>query len=95
MFDKFQQAKQLWDLRNQAQQLQKQLEQVEHTEEKNGILVKVDGTQKIKYLEINGEERNDLVIVINNAMKEVQKKSAKKMMEAGGGLSGLLGGIGK
>lgn len=95
MFDKFKQAKQLLDLRNQAQQLQKQLEQIEHTEEKNGIKVKVDGTQKIKYLEINGEERNDLVVIINNAMKEVQKKSAKKMIEAGGGLGGLLGGIGK
>jgi len=28
-------------------------------------------------------------------MKRVQKESAKKMMEMGGGLGGLLGGLGK
>ena len=36
-----------------------------------------------------------LVDLINEAMKKVQKEAAKKMMEMGGGLSGLLGGLGK
>lgn len=37
-----------------------------------------------------------LVDYINEAMKKVQKEAAsKKMMEMGGGLSGLLGGLGK
>jgi len=36
-----------------------------------------------------------MVETINRAMKEVQKKAAKKMMEMGGGLSGLLGGMGQ
>ncbi|KKP33933.1 MAG: hypothetical protein UR20_C0005G0019 [Candidatus Woesebacteria bacterium GW2011_GWE2_31_6] len=37
----------------------------------------------------------ELVELINEAMKKVQKEAAKKMMEMGGGLSGLLGGMGK
>ena len=91
--DKLQQGKKLLQLRSQAKQLQKELEEVEHTEVRGDIRVKVDGTQKIVYLEIDGEERKDLVDVINRAMKEVQKKSARKMLESGGGLGGLLGGL--
>ena len=55
--------------------------------------VKVNGAQNIVYLEIDGEENERLSDLINKAMKNVQKKSAKKMMEMGGGLSGLLGGM--
>jgi DNA-binding protein YbaB len=91
MFDKLQQGKQLLKLRSQAKQLQKQLEEVEHTEESGDVKVKVNGAQKIVYMEIDGEERRDLADVINKAMKGVQKKSAKKMLESGEGLSGLLG----
>jgi len=35
----------------------------------------------------------DVVKTINEAFKKVQKKAAQKMMESGGGLSGLLGGM--
>jgi len=93
MFDKLQQGKKLLQLRQQAKQLQKELEEVIHTEEGKDVKVKVDGTQKIIYLEIDGEERKDLVDIINRAMKGVQKKSARKMMESGGGLGGLLRGM--
>jgi len=92
MFDKIQKGKELLKLRQQAKQLQDELQKIEHVEEDGDIKVKVDGTQSIIYLQIDGEEREDIVRVINKAMKEVQKKSAKKMMEMGGGLSGLLGG---
>jgi len=34
-------------------------------------------------------------LVEPGAMKKIQKESAKKMMEMGGGLSGLLSGLGK
>ncbi len=87
-FDKF---KQLNQMRQQAKKLQEELEKIEETAEKGGIRVKVTGDQKVTYLEVDGEERSDIVDVINKAMKDVQKKSAKKMMEMGGGLSGLLG----
>jgi DNA-binding protein YbaB len=95
MFDKFKQIGQLGKLRSQAKELERQLAQVKETREKNGIKVVVTGNQKIEYLEINQEERKDIAEVINDAFKEVQKKSAKKMMEMGGGLSGLLGNLGK
>ncbi|OGM26252.1 hypothetical protein A2962_04420 [Candidatus Woesebacteria bacterium RIFCSPLOWO2_01_FULL_39_61] len=93
MFDKLKQAKDLLKLRQQAKQLQQELEKIEHVEERGGIKVKVNGSQSVTYLEIDGEEKMELTEVINKAMKEVQKKAAKKMMEMGGGLSGLLGGM--
>ncbi len=94
MFDKVKQGKKLLKLRSQAKQLQSQLETVEHSEESDGIRVKVNGAQEVIYLEIDGQERKDIVDVINKAVKGVQKKAAKKMMEEGGGLGGLLGGMG-
>lgn len=93
MFDKIRQGKELLKLRQQAKQLQSELEQIRHTEEKGGMRVTVNGTQNIVSLEVDGEENRDLVELVNRAMKEVQKKAAKKMMEMGGGLSGLLGGM--
>lgn len=95
MFDKFKQIGELGKLRSQAKELERQLALVKETLEKNGVKVVVTGTQKIEYLEIDGVERKDIADVINSAFKEVQKKSAKKMMEMGGGLTGLLKGLGR
>ena len=61
--------------------------------EKRGWTVSVSGDQKIRYIKKDGEDLEELVDLINEAMKKVQKESAKKMMEMGGGLSGLLGGM--
>lgn len=94
MFDKFKQGKDLIKLRQQAKKLQEELEKIEHTEEDGGLRVKVNGAQNVVYMEVDGEENERLTDLINKAMKNVQKKSAKKMMEMGGGLSGLLGGTG-
>lgn len=91
MFDKIKQLNELRKMRSQALVLQKELEKIRESEERNGMKVVVTGDQKISYIEINGEERKDLVELINSAMKKVQKEAAKKMMEMGGGLSGLLG----
>ena len=95
MLNKFQQAKDLMKMRQQAKKLQEELKDVKHTEEDGDIKVTVDGTQNVIYMETDGEENQELVKLINKAMKEVQKKSAKKMMESGGGLGGLLGGLGQ
>lgn len=92
MFDKVNQAKQLLKLRSEAKKLQDELAQISHSEEKKNMRVKVRGDQKIEYIEIDGESQEQLVELINKAMQEVQKKSAKKMMEMGGGLGGLFGG---
>lgn len=93
MFDKFKQLGQLNDMRKKANELQKELEKIIQTLEKGGWQVSVTGDQKIRYIKKDGEDLHELVDLINEAMKKVQKESAKKMMEMGGGLSGLLGGL--
>ncbi len=93
MFDKFKQLGQLNKMRQQAMKLQKELEQIKESVEKGGMKVVVRGDQTIDYITIDGQERRDLVDLINEALKKVQKESAKKMLEMGGGLSGLLGGM--
>jgi DNA-binding protein YbaB len=95
MFDKFKQLGELNKMRQQANALQKELEKIIETMEKNGWSVSVTGDQKLRYIKKDGEDMKFLVDLINEAMKKVQKEAAKKMMEMGGGLSGLLGGLGK
>ncbi len=95
MFDKLKQAKQLLQLRQQAKKLQEELSQITHSEEDGDYQVIVDGTQNIVSIKLSGEEQEKLVRLLNRTMKEIQKKSAKKMMDMGGGLSGLLGGLGQ
>ena len=91
MFDKFKQLGQLNDMRKKAAELQKELEKIIQTVEKKGWQVSVTGDQKVRYIKKDGEDMQELVDLINDAMKKVQKESAKKMMEMGGGLGGLLG----
>jgi len=93
MFDKFKQLGELAKMRQKAMELQKELEKIIETLEKNGWTVSVTGDQKIRYIKKDGEDMDELVDLINEAMKKVQKESAKKMMEMGGGLGGLLGGM--
>jgi DNA-binding protein YbaB len=93
MFDKFNQLKELASMRKKAVELQKELEKIIKTSDKDGWQVSVTGDQKIRYIKKDGEDVKDLTELINNLMKDVQKESAKKMMEMGGGLSGLLGGL--
>lgn len=95
MFDKFNQIKDLAKMQRQAKALQKELELIIKTVEKHGYSVSVTGDQKIRYIKKDGEDLKELTDLINDVMKDVQKESAKKMMEMGGGLSGLLGGLGK
>jgi len=95
MFDKFKQLGELAKMRQQAQALQKELEKISQTEERCGWTVSVSGDQKIRYLKRGEEDLKELADLLNDVMKKVQKEAAKKMMEMGGGLSGLLGNLGK
>ena len=95
MWDKFKQIGQLNQMRKKAQELQKELEKIIETLEGRGWTVSVTGDQKVRYIKRNDEDFSELVDLINEAMKKVQKEAAKKMMEMGGGLSGLLGNLGK
>ncbi|CAN5335743.1 hypothetical protein BH10PAT1_BH10PAT1_0560 [soil metagenome] len=92
VFDQVGQLNELRKMRSQALEMQKKLKVITHTATKDKNLVKVTGDQKLEYMEVDGEARPELVKLINEALDQVQKDSAKKMMEEGG-LSNLLKGF--
>jgi len=93
MLNKLQQGKQLMKMRSEAKKLQKELAEVTESVEHGGIKVKVNGAQKVEFIEVNGERMKELEDAVNRAFKKVQKASAQKMMQMEGGLSGILGGL--
>jgi DNA-binding protein YbaB len=66
-------------LRKIQSDMQKQLEAIFATYEKNGVRVVVRGDRRVEKIEIDGEERKDLKDFINEAFKEVNKKVEKQM----------------
>ncbi len=98
MFDKFkqlgQQATQLKNIRDQAVQMQKQLQAEVIEVEENGIRVVMTGDQKVETVTIDGKYEERLVTILNQAIKKSQQVAAKKLQEMSGGLKGLLGGMG-
>lgn len=98
MFDKFKQlgaqATQLKNIRDQAVQMQKQLQAEVIEVEENGIRVVMTGDQKVETVTIDGKYEERLVNVLNQAIKKSQQVAAKKLQEMSGGLKGLLGGMG-
>lgn len=96
MFDKFQQMGQqvgnLKKIRDQAVQMQKQLQAEVIEVEEDGIRVVMTGDQKVETITIDGKYEERLVKVLNNAIKKSQQVAAKKLQEMSGGLKGLLGG---
>jgi DNA-binding protein YbaB len=81
VFDKLKQGQQLLKMRQQAMELKRELEKIEHVEERGNLKVKINGAQEVTYIEIDGQAREDLVKLINSATKAIQKDAAKKMME--------------
>lgn len=92
-FDKFKQLGELKKMRDQAVQMQKQLQQEKIEVEEDGILVVMTGDQKVEQIVIDGEQQSRLVDVLNKAVKKSQKVAAKKLQEMSGGLKGLMGGM--
>ena len=96
MFDKFQQmgqqVSQLKKIRDQAVQMQKQLQAEVNEVEENGIRVVMTGDQKVETVTIDGKYEERLVKILNDAIKKSQQVAAKKLQEMSGGLKGLLGG---
>lgn len=99
MFDKFQQMGQqvsnLKKIRDQAVQMQKQLQAEVIEVEENGIRVVMTGDQKVETITIDGKYEERLVKILNEAIKKSQQVAAKKLQEMSGGLKGLLGGMGQ
>jgi hypothetical protein len=73
----------------QAFKLKKAVEAEIIEYEEAGIIIKISGDQKIKFLSINGVENKILIEVINKALKKSQEAAAKKMKDMGG-LEGLM-----
>ena len=92
MMNPFQQLGDLKKMRDQAIQIQKQLQAEQITVESHGVKVVITGDQKIQYLVTNGKSDNDIKDAINDAIKKSQEVAAKKLASMSGGLGGLLGG---
>jgi nucleoid-associated protein EbfC len=92
MFDQFKQIGELKKMRDQAMQIQRQLQAEEISIDKNGVHVVITGDQKIKEIQTNSRSDNDIKEAVNEAVKKSQEIAAKKLSQMSGGLGGLLGG---
>ena len=91
----FGQLGELKKMRDQAMQIQKELQKEEVEIEKHGVRVVITGDQKLKTIESNGKNDDDIRDAVNEAIKKSQEVAAKKLQHMTGGLGGLLGGMGK
>ncbi|MFH1712869.1 MAG: YbaB/EbfC family nucleoid-associated protein [Candidatus Jacksonbacteria bacterium] len=87
MFNKLKQFK---DLRSQAKQMQKQMEQETLEKSKDGVRIKINGSNEILEMDIVDDLMSDkekLIRIIKelfkDAVKSMQKKMALKMMKGG------------
>ena len=60
-------------------EVKKQLENIFVTNEKGGVELVIRGDKKIEKLIIDGEDNKNLRDLINDSMKEVDKKVEKQM----------------
>lgn len=74
----------LQKLQQQAQQMQKALQQEEVVVEKNGVKVVVRGDQMILEVSVDGIIENRIADAINDAVKKTQELAARKLMEIAG-----------
>ena len=79
-------------LRDQAMQIQKQLQDEEIVVEEGDVRVVISGDQQIKEFTVSGISSDQAVQTLNKAIKESQKVAAKKLQSMSGGLGGMLGG---
>lgn len=92
MFNPFGQLGDLKKMRDQAMQIQKELQSEEVNVEKNGVEIVITGDQKLKEIKTNGRGDDDIKDAVNEAIKKSQEVAARKLQSMGGGLGGLLGG---
>ncbi len=78
-------------MRDQAMQIQRELQAEEVSVEKNGVEIVITGDQKIKEIKVNEKSDNDVKEAVNEAIKKSQEVAAKKLSQMQGGLGGLLG----
>lgn len=93
MVNPFQQLGELKKMRDQAMEIQRELQKELVEVEKNGVRIVISGDQHIQSLESNDKDDDDVKEAINEAIKKSQEVAAKKLAHMGGGLKGLLGGM--
>ena len=83
LFDK---AKNLYRLKRQADSLKKRMGDISVEIEERGVRLRMRGDQHVEEIFVDGEKSERLKEVFNKAVKESQKKVAKRM---GGDFSDL------
>jgi DNA-binding protein YbaB len=78
-------------LRKQAKRMQSELAAEVITIEDGDITVKITGSQELIDLSIKGLKNQDVIDVLNRAIKKSQEAAAKKLQEMTGGLGDLMG----
>jgi len=88
MFDKF---KDIAKWKKLQDEVKRQQEQVFVTVEKKGYKIVVRGDKRIEKIEIDGEDYKEFKDVLNDSLKEVDKKLEKKLRAQAGelGLPGM------
>ena len=79
-------------LRKQAKQMQQELAEEIITIEEGDIVVKIRGDQTFIELSVQGIQSEDVINVLNKAVKKSQELAARKLQQMTGGLGGMLGG---
>jgi DNA-binding protein YbaB len=79
-------------IRQQAVQMQQQLEAEEIVVERGDVRVVISGAQKILHFSVQGITSDEAVAALNEAIKKSQELAAKKLQAMSGGLGGLFGG---
>jgi len=75
--------------------LQKKIQNNKTIVEENGVKAVVTGDGKLKELHVDGENMNNAVKVINEAITKAQKYAAEEMKDSMGDLSKVLGNLPK
>lgn len=71
--------KDLYDLKKQADIMKKRMAAIKIEVECRGVTIEMTGDQNVESVSIDGEDREDIKDAFNKAVKESQKKVAKKL----------------
>ena len=94
MKNPFAQIGEMKKMRDQAMQIQKQLQQEIVEVSKKGVYVKISADQKIWEIKSNEKSDDDIKEAVNEAVKKSQEVAAKKMQSMMGGMGGLANMLG-
>lgn len=82
----FDQVRELNKLRKQAALLKREMERITVEVMVGGARIIMRGDQQVEVIEVEGEERPNLKKAFNKAVKESQKKVAKKLAGMASGM---------